>query len=340
MKNVTNLFLIGAGLFFGLGCYLLSGIASANKPKDAFPEIVGKYKLSNVGSVIDQYYLNDKNKSQKYQSWNASYSGATNLINNYVGVHKDETMARNEVEFLAECIGKDVWKNVALKNKSGKEVGSMMICRDKVSSSGSSSLGGFKYSFAFSNENRTYQPKGSGVPTLEIIEFTKALPFTADLDLAVLDELISTNPDKTVNLQELQKITPPVKLAAKPYLKGKTVVTESSSISTGSFITDEKKRATTPDEINSIVQITCEKGKKIGDYIVKGMTVPAYGSTCKVNVIDNTIPAIIAQKSFTNSSLPQTTMFTTRNGVLTSYEYVAPYPNEAVKKFVQGLPSS
>ena len=338
MKSKKNLFLIGVCLMFVFGCTLLGSI---QKPKDVFPESFGKYKITSMGNGGKIYYLNDKNKKDQYRSWDSTYSDGSNQFFYRVGIHEDATAAQNEQEFLADCVAKEVWKKAALKDKSGKEIGAITICRSAESGKEKSVLGGFQYSLGVSNDKQTFGLRTySKNVNADMIEFFKALPINSQVDLAVLDELLASKPDKSITADELQKMSPPVKAAAKPYLKGKIVVVESASLSTGNYITDELKRATAPDEIGSIVQISCEKGKKIGDYMVKGEIVPAYGSTCKVAVIDNTIPAIIAQKTFTNRELPKTTTFTSLNGQLTSQEYVAPYPIGEIKTYIQSLPKN
>ncbi len=338
MKSKKDLFLIGTSLLFVFGCNLLGGI---QKPKDAFPESFGKYKMTSIGNGGKIYYLNDKNKKDQYRSWDSTYSDGSNQFSYRVGVHLDAAAARNEQELLADCVSKEVWKKTSLKDKSGNEIGAITICRGLERGQEKSILGGFQYSLGVSNDKqtiglRTYSKNVNS----EMIEFFKSLPINAQIDLAVLDELLASKPDRSTTAVELQKMSPAVKAAAKPYLKGKIVVVESASLNTGNYITDESKRAGAPDEIGSIVQISCEKSKKIGDYMVKGEIVPAYGSSCKVSVIDNTIPAIIVQKTFTNRELPKTTNFTTLNGQLTSQEYVAPYPFGEIKTYIQSLPKN
>ncbi len=338
MKSKKNLFLIGASLLFVFGCTLLGGV---QKPKDAFPESFGKYKMTSIGNGGKIYYLNDKNRKDQYRSWDSTYSDGSNQFFYRVGVHAEADAAKNEHELLADCVGKEVWKKTPLKDKSGKEIGAITICRSIESGKEKNILGGFQYSLGISNDKQTVGLRTfSKNVNSEMIEFFKSLPLNSQVDLAVLDELLASKPDKSITADELQKMSPSVKVAAKPYLKGKTVVVESASLSTGNYITDESKRATLPDEIGSIVQISCEKSKKIGDYMVKGEIVPAYSSLCKVAVIDNTIPAIIAQKNFANRELPKTTTFTTLNGQLTAQEYVAPYSIGEIKTYIQNLPKN
>ena len=155
--------------------------------------------------------------------------------------------------------------------------------------------------------------------------------------------------------KELSKLTPPLKLVSKPVLKGKIVIVEQTNTESeyssveikGIHSYDEKfddyelekngltsdKLATKPDEIDTLVQILCSKGKRIGTYNTKLGSLPAYSKVCKVSIIDYRESKIIAQKSFVNRKLePSITVSETTT------EYVLLHPYEEIQKYIKGLP--
>ena len=130
-------------------------------------------------------------------------------------------------------------------------------------------------------------------------------------------------------------------------MKGKTAVIETGTLSDGvkteEYIKDAERQANLMEEVGSIVKVECAKGPSIGQYLVKerNIRIPAYSSQCKATIIDNTIPAVIAQKTFTNSVLLDTTTVSLdKKGNLSNSdkEYVAYFPTGEIADFLQKLP--
>lgn len=355
MKSWKTFCLVVASLFFAFGCAKRAGLP---KPEGIFPDSVGKYKLSNAEDGREDEYQNEKNLRQKFQSWGSIYTDGENRIRFIAAVHKTAEDATNELGFLTDCYGTDrklqmsnkIREKIPLKDKSGKEVGLMTIClkpSSKVSYE-NKGLGDYDYVYSFSNGNRTYTPKPVGADkAADVAEFIKALPFNSEVDLSMLDSLASPNNAKALTDEDMFKNLPPVKLAAKPYLKGKILVLQQKPLKnkesatyisnvTDYYITDADQQAIFPGEIGSIVRIDCKKGNKVGVYSAgAGVQVPAFGSICELIVIDNSIPAIIAKKTFTNNDLADMTMLDTdKKGELTDKEYIVPYPQGEIKSFI------
>lgn len=125
--------------------------------------------------------------------------------------------------------------------------------------------------------------------------------------------------------EDLAKFSPPVRLDPKAKIKGKVAFVEKSVYATTFKIkgfnyegTDyyqldlddydltKEQLATKEDEIDTLVQIRCDKGKSIGTYNVSdGRMLAAYAVNCKVSVIDYKTPAVTAQKTFSSRKLPK-----------------------------------
>jgi hypothetical protein len=153
--------------------------------------------------------------------------------------------------------------------------------------------------------------------------------------------------------KEFAKLAPPLKLETKPVLKGKIAIVEQSDMSKDYSITmrgfnsyDNKPNeydlnrygvkseqlAKSPNEVDTIVQNSCSKGKQIGQYSSNFGVIPAYSIVCKVSIIDYRELKIIARKTFVNSEiLDNITVYKTTT------EEVALIPYEDIKKFIGGL---
>jgi hypothetical protein len=149
-----------------------------------------------------------------------------------------------------------------------------------------------------------------------------------------------------------RKLSNRVKLAKQPYIKGKVLIARQifSDISSTEkdnginvFEKEVERYGLTPDsaaesynEAETIVQITCSKGEKLGDYVTKDAEqkrFPAYAANCKVSVIDKTIPAIIAQKNFVGKDLSDEREFTESDK-----EVRAVPPSVEIGDFIKSLP--
>lgn len=348
-------------LFFAFGCMKRAGLP---KPEGLIPDSVGKFSLKNAEDGREAEYQNEKNLRQKFQSWDSTYADGENNIKYTAAIHKTAEDAINELNFLTGCystnrqlqLSKKIREKISLKDKSGKEAGLMAICLTPNSKANyeKKGLGDFDYVFSLSSGNQSYTVKSFPADkTAAIVEFIKSLPAVSQLDLSFLDSLgLSDSSAKSLTFDDMLKNPPPVKLAAKPYLKGKVLVLrqnhldgEQSAPSFGNetegYIKDAGMQAMFPGEVGSIVRIECRKGNKVGVYSAgEGKQLPAFGSTCEAMIIDNSIPAIIARKTFTNNELAEVTMLkTNKNGELTDKQYVLPYPVTEIQSFIdESLP--
>ncbi len=80
----------------------------------------------------------------------------------------------------------------------------------------------------------------------------------------------------------------------------------------------------------------------MGNYTAgEGDAIPAYAATCEVIVIDNTVPAVIAKKTFTNEDMADMQLVDAdKSGKVNMKEYVLPKPISEVKDFVKALPAN
>ena len=315
------------------------------EPKDSLPDMIGKWKKDNV-SWSSNYGLSGS--GEKSNVWDTTYSSENDKatakfsrINYILRTLKTTGAAEKEQASMGNCLSSGAWRTEKIKDQAGKEIGTFTICRYRAQNKG---LGDrtFEYHFIFNNENRTVEIKPLTATNQELIEFTKALPFNSQSNLSFIDVLSSV---QNLDAATLMKLSPPIKLAKEPYLKGKIAIADIGGIQTENYISDKNKIAETADQMQSLVKIECEKSSSIGQYIIKATNekVPAFGSLCKVIVIDNTIPAVIQEKTFTNKELPEYNTFyknidPKRLGK-DKLEYVAPFPREEVKKFIVALPT-
>lgn len=339
-------------LVFGCGRFNRSD-ASDN---GLFPATIESFRREMVYKEKEQTYLNDKNKNQKYKSNEAKYTDGKDEIFYGISNHQKAEDAINEQDKEATTGKNTVWKTTDLKDKSGKSVGKLTICRtsDPSPDSPNAGTGGFNYSLAFNIDNQNHHAYVSNLynnwtpqTTDKLVAFVKALPAASQVDLSFLDLITTASAGKGVTVDKLSAISPPVKLASAPYLKGKTAVISTGALSDGVvteiYINEPDRQANLMEEVGSIVKIECAKGASIGQYVVKekGTKIPAFSSVCKVSVIDNSIPAVIAQKSFTNSVMVDNYMVETdQKGGLKDYEkeYVSYAPTDQITEFLKKLP--
>lgn len=337
---------------------LFHGCGRFNKSTEAdgrFPASIGNFRREMVYKEKENNYLNEKNKNQKYKSSEAKYSDGSEDIFYGIATHQKAEDAINELEKEALHGNNTAWKTADLKDKSGKKVGKITICRisDDSPNSPNAANGGFNYSVGFSIDNQNHHANVYSTnlwtpqTTDKFAAFVKSLPVASEVDLSMLDMITTSFAGKGVTVEKISAISPPVKTAAAPYLKGKTAVittgTYSDGVTTEEFIKDSERQANMMEEVGSIVKVECAKGSNIGQYLVKekNIKIPAFSSVCKATIIDNTIPAVIAQKSFTNSILlDATTVNVDKNGKLkdSDKEYIAYFPTDEIAKFLQKLP--
>lgn len=147
--------------------------------------------------------------------------------------------------------------------------------------------------------------------------------------------------------EELAKLSPPLKLNSTAKVKGKVAWVEknSGSATMNFFEADYKKIsnldmdvygltermvAYKPEEIDTLIQTICTKGKMIGRY---EQGVIGYANNCKVSLIDYKKNAIFAQKTITNS--------TSDKSISTIYdkekEYTMPQPTSEIRDYVKSF---
>lgn len=339
-KTISIALLINGIVLLFSGCFN----SMPSPPKENLPETIGKW---HKGDVIAQY-LYEQNGGEKYSNFEATYSAEPgqpienqSSIRYILGIHKNAEEAAKEQAAWGNRLANGAWKTGMLNDQTNKAVGTMSICR-QLKEDNLSGEKNYVYSFIFSNENRLIRIEPLIAANVDLIEFTKALPFNSQVDLSMIDSLSSL---ENLDGLKLMSLSPPVKTTKEPYLKGKTVVVDMSGVQTGNYIADSNKRAEIVNEMQSLIQIRCAKGDRIGQYelIETKEIVPAYGSQCKVTVIDHTIPAIITEKTFFNKELPPYRTFyqsldPKRIGK-EKLEYAAPFPQEEVKNFITGLPN-
>ncbi|GEM_PF-5342047 len=345
MKTLSTLSIVVITVCIILGCKL-GGSVKSSLPKEAYPEKIGKYKRDSAADYVSSYrsfkYTALENPSKTIDYSLEIYSDATyakkKLDENYVCSKQEVQRQSKDTAF-----GKEVVKEEVLKDKSGNAVGTIVICRQKQVGS-SNRLGYYFYFVAYSNNNllstfdtsKNYVEK---IPSGELFEFIKGIPNNTNLNFESLkpEESTSSKSKELLTAEEFAKFAPPVKIAQKPYLKVKVVVVDDNLFGMpigGSVLgIDEKIVATMQGEFQSIVQIKCEKGRKIGTYVLKsGVQIPAYQNVCKISIIDYTIPAVIAQKTFINSDLYESETFSEG-----TTEFVAPMPYEQIEKYFDTL---
>jgi hypothetical protein len=132
---------------------------------------------------------------------------------------------------------------------------------------------------------------------------------------------------------EFARLSPPLKLDPKAIIKGKVLVagnlesSEETGVSSG---LSRDRMASSLDELETLIQIVCSKGKFLGNY-EKG--VKGYASDCKVSLIDFRSPAVIAQKTFSNSEreelIPERKV---KDG-----EYLTPHATGDIANYINGF---
>lgn len=180
--------------------FLLHGCGRLIKSSESdgiFPASVGTFKRGTVFKEKEQNYINEKNKDQKYKSISAEYSDGADKIFYGIGTHQKADDAINEQEKEAEYGHNTRWKTVDLKDKSGKNVGKLTICRE-YSKSPNSIIGNTNYSLAFNINNQNHHVALSKMAadwtpqtTDKFVNFVKALPAAQQVDLSMLDLILS-----------------------------------------------------------------------------------------------------------------------------------------------------
>ena len=89
------------------------------------------------------------------------------------------------------------------------------------------------------------------------------------------------------------------------------------------------------EEIDTLVQTNCEKGRRISSYRTSdGKSIPAYALECETLVFDYKAPAIIARKKFHSEDFVDSLKVSSATTDVTAIR-----PTEQVQRYIKGLRS-
>lgn len=94
-------------------------------------------------------------------------------------------------------------------------------------------------------------------------------------------------------------------------------------------------------QAGTVIKVVCQKGKQISFYVTKDAEkrkLPAYAVECTVSIIDQSIPAIIAQKNFVGDYLMDSREVTKIGTLTMQKEFFASPPHEKIADFLKTLP--
>jgi len=184
----------------------------------------------------------------------------------------------------------------------------------------------------FSNANRTDSKSAGATPT----------PTATPLSMVILDF--------DSKKEELGKFTAATQIDPEASVKGKVAIVEGEE---GSYTLegfdysdyDEDELAAyglTKDdlalkveEIDTLVQTNCSKGKRISSYRTSdGNNIPAYALECETLVFDYKAPAVIARKKFQSQDFVDSLKVSP-----TTTDVTAIRPTEQVQRYIKGLRS-
>lgn len=184
----------------------------------------------------------------------------------------------------------------------------------------------------FSNANRTDSKSAGATPT----------PTATPLSMVILDF--------DSKKEELGKFTAATQIDPEASVKGKVAIVEGEE---GSYTLegfdysdyDEDELAAyglTKDdlalrveEIDTLVQTNCSKGKRISSYRTSdGNSIPAYALECETLVFDYKAPAVIARKKFQSQDFVDSLKVSPSTTDVTAIR-----PTEQVQRYIKGLRS-
>ncbi len=345
MKIRLKFFLLAALLLFLEACSL-----SSPADTDKFlPQTIGEYRRNEVRKSGNSWFI-------------AEYQKPDVEIFYGFGPYSTAQEAQTQVTNKKFCDSADavkegtlkILKEEILKDKTGKEIGKILICREAVKDSFQDTVGNYKYKITLSNDKNYIYLDGLKSSLADLTNFAETLPLNSQVDFTALNlqALIAANSSTGTSADELIKLNPPVRLAKEPYIKGKVLIASqtfsgvsASENSDGVIVFDKRVEkyglaqdsvADSYNEAETIIQIACSKGERLGDYVTKDAAqkkFPAYASNCKISVIDKTIPAIIAQKNFVGTFLSAEENFNERDKT-----FRAPPPYLEIGTFIKTLP--
>jgi hypothetical protein len=253
-----------------------------------------------------------------------------------------------------------ILKEDVLRDKTGKEIGNLLICREP--GSGSPDIKGDIFKIILAKDKNYLRLVAELGGLSDLVEFAQAIPDNSQIDFTALklDQLFAANPSTRYSLESL-KTNPPLKLADKPYLTGKILIVEQVPYSfnggmatpsilniDGIFGTKNYERYGLSKDMmtesiaqaGTIIKVVCQKGKQIGFYVTKDAEktkLPAYAVDCTVSIIDQSIPAIIAQKNYVGDFLMDTEAVTKIQKSTIEKEFFASPPYQKVADFLKTL---
>jgi hypothetical protein len=152
--------------------------------------------------------------------------------------------------------------------------------------------------------------------------------------------------------KEIAEVSFPLKLNPKAKLKGKILMIARSEFKSvgikgfdyngddyyqldlDAFGLKKEDLALKPDEIETVILKTCDKGKQIGQYEMSdGKRISAFALDCKVSIIDYRNSTIVAEKKFPSKGMYDDIL--TSN---TTKEWVAGEPSEAINAYIKNFP--
>jgi hypothetical protein len=170
-------------------------------------------------------------------------------------------------------------------------------------------------------------------------------------DIAATNKMASPVPTNFTAMknkaEELAKLSPPLKFNPTAKVKGKVAwVDKNTSFTQMNFFDNYYKKisnldvdvygltdtmvAQKPEEIDTLIQTICTKGKIIGRY--EGGII-GYANNCKVSLIDYKGNAIFAQKIISNSTPDKSVSSLYDRGK----EYTMPSPSDEIRDYVKSF---
>lgn len=184
----------------------------------------------------------------------------------------------------------------------------------------------------FSNANRTDSKSAGATPT----------PTATPLSMVILDF--------DSKKEELGKFTAATQIDPEAGVKGKVAIVEGEE---GSYTLEgfdyydydedeleaygltKDDLALRVEEINTLVQTNCSKGKRISSYRTSdGNSIPAYALECETLVFDYKAPAVIARKKFQSQDFVDSLKVSPSTTDVTAIR-----PTEQVQRYIKGLRS-
>ena len=184
----------------------------------------------------------------------------------------------------------------------------------------------------FSNANRTDSKSAGATPT----------PTATPLSMVILDF--------DSKKEELGKFTAATQIDPEASVKGKVAIVEGEEGSYtlegfdySDYDEDELEAygltkddlALRVEEIDTLVQTNCSKGKRISSYRTSdGNSIPAYALECETLVFDYKAPAVIARKKFQSQDFVDSLKVSPSTTDVTAIR-----PTEQVQRYIKGLRS-